>query len=120
MTTERRQTRTRRHRIARFFSEVRRRALWITAPRQTGIRWHDRRQPLAVGTVLEVHHFDEIVQLGFPGSPVLSGEPLLGYDLARTRMVKVVEVSNGGTEAEVRPTLTRRTRKTARQEDGNT
>ena len=109
-------------RVARFFSEVRRRVLWIAAPRQTLIRWHDAdgRRPLEVGTVLQVHHFDDAVHLSYPGSCVLRGEPLIGYDLARCRIVKVVEVSDDGTEVEVRPTMRRRIDKSARQEGGNT
>lgn len=121
MTTELRQIRTRWRRIARFFSEVRRRALWITAPKQTRIRWHDRRRPLKVGTVLQVHDFDDgAVSLGYPGSRVPRGESLIGHDLSRSRMVKVVEVSRDGTEAEVRPTLRKRSRKSPREQVENT
>lgn len=113
MTTAPRQTRIRRRLIR--FSEFRRRARWLTAPTQTRIRWHGHR-PLEVGTELRVRrtdHFDGRVQvrLGLPGSSLLLGEPLIGHDLTDCRMVRVVEVSADGTEAEVRPTLSRGTRR---------
>ena len=118
--TEPRLVRTRWRRIARLLSEVRRRALWITAPRQTRIRWHDRRRPLAIGTVLQVHDFDDAVYLGRPGSRALPGESLIGDNLTGCRLVKVLEVSDDGTEAEVRPTSSRRIRKAARGQGENT
>lgn len=118
-----RQTRIRR-RLGRSFSGVRRRALWIIAPRQTLIRWHGHRPP-KVGAELRVQrtdHFDGRVQvrLGYPGSSLLLGEPLIGHDLANCQMVRVVKVSGDGTEAEVRPTLSKRTDKSVRRKDGNT
>ena len=123
MTTEPRQSRIRR-RLVRHFSEFRRRALWMTAPRQTLIRWHGHR-PLEVGTELRVNRTDHLdgriqIRLGHPGSSLLLGEPLIGHDLANCRMVRVVEVSNDGTEAEVRPTFSKRTDKGAGQKGGNT
>lgn len=105
-----RQARPRQRRIVRLLSEVRRRALWITTPRQTLIRWHGHR-PLEVGTELRVRRTDHLdgrvqIRLGYPGSGLLLGEPLIGHELTNCQSVKVVAVSGCGTEAEVKPIWT--------------
>ena len=80
-----------------------------TEPNQTRIRWHlvEGRRPLEVGTELQVRHVGGSVYLGYPGTVVLPGEPLCDNELADGQLVKVVSVSEDGTEAEVAPVSTR-------------
>ena len=80
-----------------------------TEPNQTRIRWHlvEGRRPLEVGAELQVHHFCDSVHLGYPGTIVLPGAPLCDNELADGQIVKVVSVSEDGTEAEVAPVSTR-------------
>ena len=80
-----------------------------TEPNQTRIRWHlvEGRRPLEVGTELQVRHVGDSVYLGYPGTVVSPGEPHCGNELADGQIVKVVSVSEDGTEAEVTPVSTR-------------
>ena len=74
-----------------------------TEPNQTRIRWYlvEGRRPLEVGTELQVRHVGGSVYLGYPGTVVSPGEPHYGNELADGQVVKVVWVSEDGTEAEV-------------------
>ena len=74
-----------------------------TEPNQTRIRWHlvEGRRLLEVGTELQVRHVGGSVYLGYPGTVVSPGEPHYGNELADGQVVKVVWVSEDGTEAEV-------------------
>ena len=80
-----------------------------TEPNQTRIRWHlvEGRRPLEAGAELQVRHVGDSVYLGYPGTVVSPGEPLCGNKLADGQIVKVVWVSEDGTEAEVTPVSTR-------------